>query len=313
MNIDFNKTVEILKNSDDILILMHASPDGDTVGSGYALYYALTNMGKRAQLKCADPIPNKYSYFTNKAECVDFEPNMIIAIDVADPKLLGEALGCYIDKVDLNIDHHKSNLDYAKSTYVIPEASSTCEIMFDIISSITEITPCIADCLYTGLITDSGCFMYSCTSANTHFVGAKLIEKGADYVEINRRMFDTKTKARILVEKAVLNDMRFFADDRISLIAVDQKLLADAGACDEDIEGIASISRIVEGVEIGVMLKQKADKVYKISCRTTKYVDASDLCAKFGGGGHSRAAGCTIEGDKEEVISRFVEEAKKQL
>lgn len=313
MLISIDQTVKLLTEHDNILILMHASPDGDTIGAGHSLYYALKKMGKKVIAKCSDVIPERYSYMTKLNENEEFEPDYIVAVDTADPRLLGsyEESG---RKANLSIDHHKSNLMYADNTYLDSEASSTCEIMYDVLLKLgSEITPIIADCIYTGIITDCGCFKYPNTGVNTHICAAKLMQAGANYVEINRVMFDLKTKPRVLVEQAVLNDMKFFLDDRAAVITIESDLLNATGATEDELDGIASIPRMIEGVEIGIMLRQKGPGVFKISVRTTKYVDASKLCNKFDGGGHARAAGCTINGEKDEIIAMLIKEAEKLI
>lgn len=308
------QAAEIIKSQDNIHILMHASPDGDTIGSAHALYYALCALGKSCSLVCADELPEKYAYITDNAAGNCEHPDFVIASDVADEKLLGGVFEQYAGKIDLCIDHHKSNLEYAKSTCLDADASSACELMFSVIKHIgAQITPLIADCLYTGIATDTGCFKYSCTTARTHMCAAELIGLGADYAGINREMFDVKSKARIEVERAVLNDMRFFADEKIAVITLPLALIEQTGATPGELEGIAAIPRMVKGVEIGIMLKEKSENVYKISVRTTRYADASALCAVFGGGGHARAAGCTVNGEKREVIDKIIKEAKRLI
>lgn len=317
MRIGTDRAAEILNSRDNILILMHASPDGDTVGSAHALYYALLSLDKSCAVLCADEIDKKYGYITENARKISdapFEAEYIVSADVADEKLLGGALEEYKGRIGLAIDHHKSNKSFADNLCLDENASSTCEVMCEIIEKLgAEITPLIADCLYTGIITDTGCFKYPSAGAKTHICASRLINAGADYAKINRVMFDVKSKARIMVEQAVLNDMRFFFGGAAAAITLDRETIERAGASEGDLDGISAIPRTVEGVEVGVMFREKSDGVYKVSVRTTEYVDASKLCAKFGGGGHARAAGCVISGGKQEVINRFMEKVEGLL
>ncbi len=314
MKLDTRQAAELLKQQDNVLILMHKNPDGDTIGSGYALYYALTDMGKRAALACSDPIPDKYGYMTEPVQPLTEEPSFVVAVDIADVQLLGDLEETYATRVDLCIDHHMSNTLYAKDTCLYKTAGATCEIMTDIIGKLgTDITKRIADCLYTGTATDTGCFKYSNTSSHTHLVAARLIEAGADYVAINREMFDTKSKNRLLLEQAALSGMEFHFDDRCAVITVTREMFARTGAKEADLDGVSALSRQVRGVEVGVMLREKEDGSIKVSIRTTSWVNASDICRHFGGGGHIRAAGCVLNGPMEAAKARLLEQVEAAL
>ncbi|MDF2567254.1 MAG: phosphoesterase RecJ protein [Oscillospiraceae bacterium] len=314
MEIDLLKTIEMLKQSNHILILMHHHPDGDTLGSGYGLFYALKGMGKTVRAICSDPIPQKYSYFTDQAEFDEMDPQLIVAVDVADAQLLGSELESYKDKVDLCIDHHRSNNFYAKNTYLAVESSATCEAMFDVVTGMgAKITPLIADCLYTGVATDTGCFKFSNTTSKTHDVAAKLIDLGADYVMINRIMFETKTKNRIVLEQSVLSTMEFFFDNRCAIICISSDVLHKSGAEEDDLDGVSSLPKQIEGVDVGVTLREKADGTYRVSMRTSEQVDASKICQAFGGGGHLRAAGCTVQGSYLQAKQEILDQVKIAL
>ena len=183
MRIDIARAAELLRENDDILVLCHAHPDGDTLGCGYALMHMLQSLGKRCRLECADEIAPKYSFMAKGLEIFgDFEPKFITAVDVADIKLLSdESAEKYSGRVDLCIDHHGSNTEYAKEFCVDSTAAACAEILCPLADELgVGITPAIANCLYTGISTDTGCFKFSNTTARTHILAARLMECGAE-------------------------------------------------------------------------------------------------------------------------------------
>ena len=309
------KVAEILKEQDNILILVHAHPDGDTLGCGYSLCRSLISMGKNARVSCSDPIPSKYNYLFNDIEEKSFEPDFIVAVDVADTKLLGkENEELYKDKVDLCIDHHGSNRLYAKRTYLDANAAAACEIMLQVIKELgVEISKETADCIYTGLSTDTGCFRYSNVTPRTMIMGAEMIEKGASHADINTVMFDTKTKSYLELQRLCLGGLEMHFDGKCSLITVTQEMFKKSGSDESECDAIASLSRQVEGVVIGATLRERADGSFKVSLRTHEPVDASAICGKMNGGGHPRAAGCQLEGPLEEAKATLLKNIEVYL
>lgn len=314
--IDSPKEVaEILKQQDNILILVHSHPDGDTLGCGYSLCRALISMGKNARVSCSDSIPPKYGYLFKDIEEKSFEPEFIVAVDVADTKLLGspnEEL--YKDKVDLCIDHHGSNRLYAKRTYLDSTSAAACESILQIIKELgVAITKETADCIYTGLSTDTGCFRYSNVTPRTMMMGAEMIEKGASHAEINTVMFDTKTKSYLELQRLCLEGLEMYFDGKCALITVTQEMFQKSGSDESECDAIASLSRQVEGVVIGVTLRERADGSFKVSLRTHAPVDASAICGKMNGGGHPRAAGCQLTGTLQEAKATLLKNIEEYL
>ena len=300
---------------DGFWILIHQFPDGGTIGSGYALCRALRLMGKKACVRCSDQIPDKYGYLT--AACPPqepFDPQFIISVDVAAPALLGEKLGGFADRLDLCIDHHQSNSMQAACRVVRVEAAATCEIIYDLLS-LLPITPdtLIADAIYTGISTDTGCFKYSNVTAHTHAIAAEMIRLGAHNYAINRDMFEVKTRARLELERSVLDTIEFFFDGRCAVMTIPQKTILQTGASDGDLEGLTPIPRQIEGVRVGVTMRERRDGAYKISLRTGESIDAARVCEAFGGGGHARAAGCTLNMPWEQAKEAVLQEIAKYL
>lgn len=291
-----------LKKRDNFIILTHASPDGDTLGSAYALYYGLNEIGKRACVICPDIIPQKYDYFARSTDHVSRENATVIAVDVADKRLLGSLNEEFGDIVDLNIDHHVSNTKFAQNLYLDADASATAEIIFELLTLMrVNINDTTAKALYTGIATDTGSFKYATVTAKTHIIAAMLYEYNINASEINRLMFDTKSKKLLELERQVLKTAEFHFNDKCMLLSVTAEMQEKTGCSGTELEGIAVISRSVEGVKVGLTLKQTGDDEFKVSVRTYKPVDASEICKKLGGGGHKGAAGATVNGTLEEV------------
>lgn len=303
MQINYTEAAEFLKNNDNYYILTHASPDGDTVGSGYGLCYALRNMGKQANVLCSDEFPKRYDYLYAPYKPQKFTPQTIVAVDIADKKLLGPRLQQYGDYVDLCIDHHISNVFFAKRTLVDPEAAAACQVIFELLSetALTELDFDIAQCLYTGIATDTGCFKFDCTSAKTHIDAAELMKYGIPVGRINRMLFDVKSKARMKVEQFVSKGMEYYLDDQCAIAAVTLEDMESIGLAAEEFEGLAGLTTQLESIEVGIIIRQKDVGKYKISMRSTGDVDVSEICKTLGGGGHSKAAGCTLEGKLDDI------------
>lgn len=312
MKIDLTRAAGLLQEKDNILILTHRNPDGDTLGSGFALLRALKNMGKRARLINADMIPDKFSYLYEGIGEDDFAEDFVVSVDVAERKLLGGFCDEYGERVDLAIDHHESSRLFAKETYCESDSASCCEIIYLLIKAMgTPITKEIADCIYTGMSTDTGCFKYSNVTPRTHEIAARLIEKGADHSRINVRMFETKTMGDFMLQKMCLDTLEVLAGGKVAVIAVTKDMLAQCGVDKSALDAIKPITRQIEGVEIGITVKEESDGKAGISVRTGESYDAAAICAHFGGGGHVRAAGCEIKGSVEyaaEIIKKYITE-----
>ena len=308
------QAADLLMEADNILLLAHQYPDGDTVGSNYALCLALREMGKQVRVLCGDPIPERFDYITDGVDMPRFDPDFICAVDVADPKLLGETVKAeYGHRVDLCIDHHSTNVGYAAATCVDGDCAAAAMVVLRIIAHMgVALTPAIAACLYTGIATDSGCFKYLNADATAHRMAADCIDAGAPYDMINRVNFDIKSRARIELERLALKGMEFHHHGRVAVMTITNEMIAHSGATENDLEGMTPIPRQIEGVWVGITLRQKTDSNSKISVRTGHHADATAVCALLGGGGHIRAAGCAVEGTLEvakAAILRATEQA----
>ena len=305
--LDLKQTAAFLKKHNNYIILTHASPDGDTLGSAYALYYALNEIGKTACVLCPEVIPSKYDYFARKTDHVTREDATVVAVDVADKRLLGALQEEFGDIIDLCIDHHISNTHFAKNLLLDSSAAAAAQIIYELTQQMkVNINDITAKAIYTGLATDTGCFKYSNVTAKTHIIAAELYEYNIDAAEINRLMFDTKSKKLLELERMVLESAEYHFDDKCIILTVTEEMQNSTGCCGTDLEGIAVISRSVEGIKAGVTIKQTGEKEFKVSLRTYEPLSASEICKTLGGGGHRAAAGASVKGDLDEVKAKVL-------
>ena len=272
---------------------------------------ALMKIGKICSVINADDIPKKYNYLFDDIVEIKFKPDYIVAVDVATVNLLGGLEEQY--KVDMCIDHHSTNTEYA-DLLLLEDVPAACQIMYDVVLALgIEVDKKIADCLYTGLTTDTGCFRYDSTTAQTYRVAADLIEAGADNGRINRIMFETKTKTYARLERLAIESMRFYEHERVAVITVTQEMFQLTGSNAQETEGLAPLTRQIEGVEIGITILEKPDGTCKASIRTFESVNAAELAKCFGGGGHAQAAGCRFDCDVKEARRLLVDKCREIL
>lgn len=304
-----------LRGAERVLILSHQFPDGDTLGCASALCRGLRQMDKRAMIRCSDDIGPKYAFLFRDLKDDEFEPDLVVSVDVADEKLLGEPLQSkWGSKVDLAIDHHPSNTLFAGETCLNPKAAATCEIIYDILRELNvTIGPEIAAPLYTGITTDTGCFKYINVTPRTYRIAADLVETGIDAPTINREMFDTKSRARLDMERRVLDSIEYDCNGKVAVIVISRKMIEESGAKQDDLDGLATIPREIEGVLIGVTLREKEDGAWKVSLRARDPANASEICEKFGGGGHKGAAGCTLKYPLAEAKTKMLRAVREYL
>ena len=308
--ITLEKAASLLLSHDRIRILTHTYPDGDCLGCGYALAFALRKLGKQANVAVQGPLPSKFGYLVRNYKEQDFVPEYIVSVDVAAPALLGESVMEGVDHIDLCIDHHGTNTIVADYIYLDPTAAAAAESIWQLLPLLgVEIDEDIASAIYTGISTDTGCFCYSNTTSRTHHIAAGVMPY-CDWNRINYIHFVLKTRAKLKLERMILDTMEYFYDGRCAVIYTTLAMCERLGTGDDEMEGLASIPREIEGVQIGITMREKAGGVFKISVRTNDGVDASAFCQQFGGGGHPAASGCSIEGDLETVKKTLVSAAE---
>ena len=296
---------EELLRRDRFLLITHRRPDGDTAGSASALCLALRQLGKTAFLfQNPDITPLNAVYTEGLWAEADYTPACTVSVDVASATMLPAGAPA---QIDLAVDHHGSHTCFARDICLDPDAAACGEIVYDIILSLgAEVTPAIALRLYAAIATDTGCFLYSNVTPDTHRIAADLLEVGIDFRFVNKRHFETKSLVRLKIEGILAETAEFFGDGHTVIMSVPLSLMQSLGATEEDLENIASFPMLLEEVRCGILLKQTNEQQWKVSVRTDESVNASDLCAHFGGGGHRAAAGCSIHGTQKEVKTQLL-------
>ena len=314
--LNVEQAAAMLRNADNILILCHKNPDGDTIGCGSALYYALASLGKTAAVLCSDPIPRRLSYTRPRLFRGEFEPGLVVAVDVAGTQLFGDSglMPSYSRRVDLCIDHHAGNNGYAQYTLLNSEAAAAAELLWEVIEAMgVQLDSQMADCLYTGLATDTGCFRFANTKAKTHRVAARLMEAGARVEELNTLLFATKTRGQMEAERIARSHLEYALDGRCALIWLDRDEIEASQADPSDLEELTALPIGIEGVKIGLTFRQQPGGSWRVSIRTANGVDAVAVARRLGGGGHLRASGCELLGTLDNAKSAVLAEAKAVL
>ncbi len=313
MVIDLKQCATLLREHNEFVIIAHEHPDGDTLGSAFALAEILKKMGKKRVVKCSDIIPKDFYYMTDSYIADDVTNPFIVTVDVADQKLLGDMVFIYGGNVDLCIDHHLSNTYYAKDSFVEDRAAA-CEIIYELAKELgVEPDLYISECIYTGISTDTGCFRYQNTTPKTFRIAADLTEKGIDTKKINKLMFETKTKSLLHMELLARNTLEYHFDGRCAIITLTQSMYKESGSSEHECHSITALPRQIEGVLVGAVIKEKEDGTFGISVRTEGDIDASEICSKMNGGGHKGAAGATFACSYDEGKAHLLKVIKVAL
>ncbi len=301
------ETAARLRDFDNVLILTHVRPDGDTVGCAAALCAALRALGKTAYL-----LPNPGLTDTTAPVAAPylapegFTPDKVVSTDIATVGLFPDNALPWKDRVDLAMDHHPSFEYFAKENIVRPEAAACGELVYDILRELGPITSEIALPLYVAVSTDTGCFQYANTTADTHRVAAELMDTGIDYRAVNKVFFRTKTRKRLALEADMLGNMEFYDRGRVVFLMVPISLMERIQATESDAEDLSSLGGQIEGTDCAVTFRELRPDVWKLSVRTGDRINATEVCRELGGGGHAAAAGCTVEAPLAEVKARIL-------
>ena len=308
-----------LEGVQTVAIAGHVRPDGDCVGSCLATYnYIKDNYPKIEVALYLQPIPNIFKFLSRADEIMhscekDKTYDLFIAQDCGDLKRLGDAAKYFeTAKKTICVDHHVSNDNFADENYIFPYASSASELVFGLIGE-KSITKKIAECIYVGMVHDTGVFQYSCTSAKTMEIAGKLMEMGIDFSKIVDETFYTKTfEQNQILGKALLNS-RLLLDGKMIASVITMEEMKQYHVLPKHLDGIVNQLRVTKGVEAAVFLYENEDGSYKVSTRSNGLVNVAELAVKFGGGGHERAAGFSMEGTPEDLINKVAFEIEKQL
>ncbi|MCR3758550.1 bifunctional oligoribonuclease/PAP phosphatase NrnA [Clostridium felsineum] len=315
--------IDKIKSSNKIAISFHMSPDGDSIGSSLGLLNALRNVNKDAYILSKEIVPESFE-FLNFAEEIDgnhfkVEDNtdLLITLDCGNIERLNFDTSDILLKSNkysiINIDHHITNDFFGDLNYINTKAASVGEIIYDILCKMNIIiNKDIAACLYTSILTDTGSFRFSNTTLHTHEVAGNLINTGLDFSEIHRKIFDNKKFEALKLQALVLNDMYLTFDNKLCIMRVTHDFIEKANAGDIDTGDLVSIGLKVNTAEVCMLLKEK-DNCIKVSLRSKSYVDVRKIAEKFGGGGHIRAAGLSIDSNISDVEKMLIDEIKGEL
>lgn len=296
----------------------HVRPDGDCVGSTMAVYNYITTYHPEIEVDIyLESIPNVFRFLKNtdmiKETGADKVYDLFISLDCGDKERLGTNAKYFdLAKHTLCIDHHASNQSFAEENYIIPDASSTCELVFNMLDT-DRITKEIAECLYTGIVHDTGVFQYSCTSAQTMNIVGILMEKGINYPKIVDDTFYTKTYNQNRILGYALLNSKLYLGGKVILTYLTKENLNEFGCTPKELDGIVNQLRITKDTVVAVFLYESEDGSYKASFRVNGEFNVAEIACVFGGGGHIKAAGCNIFGPIEEVIERILAEIERRL
>ena len=310
------EAIKLIKKSDNIYIASHVQPDGDNIGSILALGMAIKRLKGKVNIIKVDDIPSDYHFLPGleliREHDVGQYIDLFIALDSSDIDRLGlgKEFASKADKI-INIDHHVTNDNFGHINIISTSSGATGEIVYEFIKKMgVKIDKDIATCLYTAISTDTGSFIYSNTSYKTHLIVAELLKIGIDNNHINVNLYQSRSMERTKLFIDSLNRLEFFLDGKMGIITVTQEMLRDNNAKLEDTEGIVSFIRDIDSVEVACLLKEIDKNEIKVSIRSKKEIDVSKICNKFDGGGHMRAAGCTIYSEIEDAKQLILEEIK---
>lgn len=315
----FEEFLNKIDKAKSIAVFNHVHPDGDALGSAYALKLMLDGMGKTAEvfLRSGDSESREYPLIKigRRGALDPRECDLKIAVDCADRERLGEFADIFTGNTAA-IDHHKTHVPYADTSVIVPEASATAEIVFDLIKAAgTELTKDIAHNLYTAIACDTGSFKYSCTTPKTHRVAAELIETGIDFAGISRCLFDTNSFKYLRAYSRGIEKLEMYSGGKVALLALCDNDFSEMGIDERQADGLVNLPKTVEDTSVGVFIRER-DGGFKVSLRSNDETDVAEIAMNFGGGGHTKASGFSLniplDEVKEQVIAAIEKAFKEQ-
>ncbi|MBA4602089.1 DHH family phosphoesterase [Thermoactinomyces mirandus] len=309
-----------LENADPILVVAHLYPDGDAISSTLAMGYVLRQLGKKVTMVNESPIPQKFSFLPGVeeiklADSVSEIFPYAIALDCADAERMGSCRSLIREKaIVVNIDHHATNDRYGTINIIQPQAAATAEIIFDWVEEADfPVDRQLAACIYTGLLTDTGGFRYSNTSSKVFTQAAKLLETGIESHKIADAVLETVTMEQLQLLQTALSTLQKSEDGLVAWMDLRKQDIDRFANSHEDLDGIVNYARNIYGVDVGILFHETNDRTIKVSFRSREMVDVGNLAKSFGGGGHARAAGCSISGTLQEAHHRVLSLVQSKL
>jgi phosphoesterase RecJ-like protein len=310
--------IEVLRKAPQVALFSHVSPDGDCIGSMLAIGLVLEKMGKKVSFYNPDPVPSNLAFLPGSSrisqELPSPQPKILLFVDCTDLERVNMSMSdISVDCTVLNIDHHVSNMFFGDYNWVDAQASAAGEVALKLINMLgVEVDLDMATNLYTAILTDSGCFEYSNTTAQTHRLAADLLDKGVDLPCIHHNIFNQKPLAQIKLLTRALNGLEIRADGQLAIMILSQEDFQKSNAGLDLSEGLINYARSIAGVEVAVLLKEAGPQEIKGGLRSNLWLNVNEIAALFGGGGHQRAAGCTLRSPMAEAkqsIITVIEEA----
>jgi len=293
-----NECAAWLLEHDNFAILTHRRPDGDTLGSAAALCRMLRKKGKTAHILRNPEISDRFAWLHEGLTKEEAEENdTIVSVDVAAPRMLPAIFEKYLGRIALRIDHHASSTSFTEQELVDPASAASAELICDLLSPMDygEMEPELADAIYVGISTDTGCFRFANTTGRTFLCAAACASGGARVYELNQELFETNTLGRLKMQAWIVTHMDVFAEGTMAVVAIPKTVERHIGVTEDDMDNISSFPRTVAGVRMAATLRETADGDIKLSVRAVPGCDATLVAGAFGGGGHKGAAGASMK------------------
>lgn len=296
-----------LRSHDDYCILTHRRPDGDTIGSAAALCLGLRSMGKTAHVLDSGEVTDRFAFLVEGlTKDAAGEDDTILSVDVASPSMLPRAFQPLLDRVQLRIDHHGSATSFTALELVDAASASCAEIIWDLLTELgVTMDKSMAEAVYVGISTDTGCFRFSNTTAHTFAAAAACAQGGAEIYRLNQDLFETNTLSKLRMQSWIVGNMKIFGDGKLAIVAIPRAVEDMLGVTDDDMDNISNFPRTVAGVCMAATLRQTREGETKLSLRAIPGWDAAKVCEQFGGGGHKGAAGASTRMRLEETAQKL--------
>ena len=317
---NFNEIIKVIKKYDNFLITSHVNPDGDNIGSSLALKIFLEQLGKEATLVLDDQVPSCFSFLPQAEEIKEYSPELnvdfevLFTLDSGDYDRIGDVANLIDDQIIVNIDHHVDNTLYGNYN-LVTEAAATGELIYQLIEKVDKsyLNHQLAITIATALVTDTGSFKYSNTTAQTHEIMAELLSYDIDVNNIIRHIFENNTYQGLMLRAKVLEGLEVDETGKVAWVKISQDVLEETNATWEDAEGMVSYPRSLEGVEVAVLFKEQEEDEIKVSLRSNEYFPVNEVAHQFDGGGHSRAAGCLIKSNLKAAEEKLIKAVKEKI
>lgn len=311
--INLKQVLSVIQSSKKILITTHINPDGDGIGSVLALGRGLMGLKKKVVMYSPQPVPKMYEFMPDRNLIVNelkagesFDVTFIV--DVGEVERAGDELVQYAGrKLTVSLDHHLKGVHNADLNFCLPQLASSGEVIYKILKALKiKFNRAIATNIYTAIVTDTGSFKYSNTTAETFAVAADLAKHKVDVWQVALNCFETFSVSRMELLKRVMGSMEIHSNKKMAWIVLKRKDFEETGTTSDEAEGFINYPRSIDTVEVAVAFKEQEDGGYRVSLRSKNYVDVASVALKFDGGGHIRASGCRLDGDFIQVKQKML-------